>query len=292
MATGTITPTTAAVHIQEVWPRDVIRAQEFSLVIAPRVYRGWRWAGFGDVYHIPRIPNVEVQTKVSGTPWTPNVYTDNEQTITINVHQVTGFEIESITELLTSTNMRQEMKRKMGYALGRAVDVNLATVPQNFSQVVGTLGTELIYDDFVEAWRLMADAGVDLSQGCTWFLSPGAIAGALKQDIFISSLYQGDNPRAVQSARIGDILGAPVMRTNLTRAPSANQSESWLQSRQSMALIMAQEPKMVAESIALDIADVVGSHQVYGFAEVDRYDEAPGNTTPTDNWSVLLRTAA
>lgn len=292
MADGMMTPTTAAVHIAEVWPRDVIRAEEFSLVIAPRVYRGWRWAGFGDVYHIPRIPNIEVQNKSSGTPWTPKAYTDTEQTITINVHQVAGFQVESITELLTQTAVRQEMKRKLGYALGRAVDVNLATIPQNFSQVVGTLGTELIYDDFVEAWRLMANAGIDLSEGCTWFLSPGAIAGALKQDIFIQSLYQGDNPRAVQTAKVGEVLGAPIMRTNLTRAPSAGQSESWLQSRQSIALIMAQEPKMVAESIALNLADVVGSHQVYGFAEVNRYDETPGNVTATDNWSVLLRTRA
>lgn len=292
MATGDMTVTTAAVHIGEVWPKDVIRAQEFKLVIAPRVYRQWKFAGFGDIYHVPRVPNIELQTKSASTDWTPNTYTDTEQTVTINVHQVAGFEIESITQLLSNTDLKNEMKKKIGYSLGRGVDVNLATLPQNFSQSKGNLGVELVYDDLVGAWKLMADAGIDLTDRCTWFLSPGAIAGLLKQDIFISQLYQGDNPRAVQSAKVGNILGAPVLQTNLTRAPASGQSESWLQFHQSIALIMAQEPKMVAESIAKSLSDVVGGHQVYGYAEVDRYDETPGNITATDNWMVLLNTIA
>ena len=52
--------------------------------------------------------------------------------------------------------------------------------------------------------------------------------------------------------------------------------------------IMAQNPKMVSEYIAKDLAWVVGGHQIYGFAEVDRYDETPGNVTATDNWLVLM----
>ena len=292
MATGAMTLTTAEKHIGEVWPNDVIRAQEFNLVIAPRVYREWKFAGHGDVYHVPRIPNLEAQTKSVGTDWDPYTYTDTEQQITINVHQVAGFKIESITALLANTALSNEMKKKIGYALGRAVDVNLATLPQNFSQSIGTLGNEITYDQMVEAWRLMAAAGIDLGQGCTWFLSPGAIAGLLKQDAFIQSLYQGPNPRAVESAKIGNILGAPMLQTNLSRAPSAGQSESMLIYKQSIALIMAQDVKMVSESLALGLSDIVGGHQVYGYAEVDRYSETPGNVTATDTWSVLVNTKA
>jgi len=279
-------------HIGEVWPKDVIRAQEFELVIAPRVFRQWKFAGFGDVYHVPRLPNIETQTKTAGTDWTPSVYTDTEQQVTVNVNQVAGFEIESITELLSNTALKSEMKRTLGYSLGRSLDVNLATLPQNFSQSEGNLGVELVYDDLVSAWKKMAQAGIRLNNKCTWFLSPGAIAGLLKQDIFISQLYQGDNPKAVQEAKVGNILGAPVLQTNLTRAPSAGQSESWLQFHQSIALIMAQAPKMVTEMRALGLSDVIGAHQVYGYAEVDRYDETPGNITATDNWMVLLNTIA
>ena len=288
-----VTVTTAAIHIGEVWPKDVIRSQEFNLVIAPRVYREWKFVGHGDVYHVPRIPNLTANAKTAGSAWTPEALTDTEQTITINVHQVAGVEVESIAEILTNTDMAKEYKRKIGYALGRAVDVNLATLPQNFSQTEGSLGSPLVYDDLVDAWAQMAAAGVDVaSEECTWVLSPGTIAAMLKQQIFIQSLYQGPNPKAVQRATIGEVLGAPIVQSNLTRAPSAGQSESWLQFKQSMALIMALNIKMVTESIALDLADVIGGHQIYGFAEVDRYDETPANVTATDNWSVLLNSVA
>ena len=287
-----VTTTTAEKHIGEVWPNDVIRAQEFKLQIAPRVFREWKFAGFGDVYHVPRIPNLTASTKNAGSPWTPEALTDTEQTVTINIHQVAGVEIESIAALLSNTNLRKEYQKKIGYALGRAVDVNLATLPQNFGTNEGVLGAPLVYEDLVDAWNDMATAGIDLHDGCTWFFSPGAIAGLLKQEIFTSSLFQGDNPKAVSDAFIGKILGAPVIMTNLTRAPSPGQSESFLIFKQSIALIMAQEPKMLTESIAKDIADVIGAHQVYGFAEVDRYDEAPANVTATDNWMVLLNTVA
>ena len=284
-----MTTTTAAIHIDEVWPADVIRAQEFNLVIAPRVYRKWKFAGHGDVYHIPRIPNIETETKSAATSVTMRNYTDTEQTITINVHQAAGFEIEDITSLLSKNDLSMEMKRKIGYSLGRSVDVNLATLPQSFSQIIGTLGVELTYDNLVRAWQYLADAGISLNNDCTWFISPAAVAGFLKQEVFINQLYQGER-RAVQEANIGQTLGAPVIQSNLTRAPSAGQSESWLMYKQAIALIMAQEVKMVTEYIAKDLANVVVGHQVYGYAEVDRYAETPGNITAGDAWAVLLRT--
>jgi hypothetical protein len=290
VATGNYTITTAEKHIGEVWPGSVIRAEEFNLVIAPRVYRKWKFAGHGDVYHIPRIPNIEAETKAASTSATMRTYTDTEQTITINVHQVAGFEVEDIVKLLSNTDVASEMKRKIGYSLGRALDVNLATLPQNFSQIVGTLGVELTYDNFIRAWQYLADAGILLTDQCTFFVSPAAQAGLLKQEIFINALYQGDDKRAVNTAKIGNILGAPVLMSNLTRAPSAGQSESWLQYHQAIGLIMAQEPKIVTEYIAKDLANVVVGHQVYGYAEIDRYEETPGNVTAGDNWAVLLRT--
>lgn len=290
MATGLMTVTTAEKHIGEVWPRDVIRSEEFSLVIAPRVYRNWKFAGYGDVYHIPRVPNIEAETKSASTDATMRTYTDTEQTITINVHQCAGFEEEDITKLLSNTDLGMEMKRKIGYALGRALDVNLATLPASFSQIVGALGSELTYDNLVRAWQYLTDAGINVAQDCTFFISPAAQAGFLKQDIFISQLYAGSNGRAVETAKIGQTLGAPVITSNLTRAPSAGQSESWLQYKQAIGLIMAQEPKVVTEYIAKSLANVVVGHQVYGYAEVDRYGEAAGNVTATDSWAVLLRT--
>lgn len=290
MSSGNMTVTTAEKHIGEVWPKAVLRAQEFKLKIAPRVYRDWKFVGYGDVYHIARIPNIEVATKSAGSAWTPTAYTDTEQTITINVHQVAGFEIEDIVKVLSNNDLEMEMRNKIAYALGRAVDVNLATLPQNFSQIQGVLGSELTYDQLTRSWQYLQDAGIDLTDDCSWVVSPAAYRGFLKLDIFINQQYQGDNPTGVQQAKVGMLLGAPVLISNLTRAPSANQSESFLTYRKAMAMIMAQEPKIVTDYIGKDLALVVGGHQIYGYAEVDRYSEAAGNITATDEWAVLLRT--
>lgn len=290
MATGVWTTTIADKHIGEVWPGAVIRAQEFNIVWADKVYRKWKFAGHGDVYHFPRVANIETTTKTGGSDWAPYNYTDTEQTITINVHQVTGIEVEDITKVLNNTDVEMEYRRKMGYSLARALDVNLATLPASFSQNVGTLGVELTYDNLIRAWRYLADAGIDTNNDTSLIMSPAAIAGLLKSDIFISSLYQGPNPRMVESNKMGAFRGMDIIMSNLTRAPSAGQSESAMFFRNAIGLITAQTPKVVTEYKALSLAMIIGSHQIYGYGEIDRYSETPGNITATDEWAVLLKT--
>jgi len=286
-----MTVTTAAAHIGEVWIPEVIRAQEFSLEIAPRVWRKWEFKGFGDVYHIPRIPNIAVATKVADTPWTPTAYTDTEQTVTINIHEVAGFEIEDITALLSNTDLKAEMQKSIGYSLGRAVDVRIANIAQNFSLTTQNApGSDITWDDLVYAWQLLGTKGVNLADNCTWFFSTEACASLLKQDFIVNALYGGNekSDRAITRATIGTLLRAPVVQTNLLRSASAGQHDNFLIQDRGVALIMAQKVKMVSEYIAKDLAWVVGGHQIYGLAEVNRYDETPGNVTATDNMQVLI----
>jgi hypothetical protein len=287
-----MTTTTAAAHIGEVWVNDVIRAQEYSFEIAPRVYRQWKFVGHGDVYHIPRVGSLTANSKSAGGTWTPEAITDSEQTLTINVHEVAGIQVDDIVQVLNNTDVKAEYQKKLGYALGRSLEVNLAALPASFSQIVGTLGVELTWDNLRRAWQYLADAGIPLQDDCTWFFSPAAISGFLAQDIIVNAMYGGDakSQRAIEQAKVGTLLGAPVIQTNLTRAPAASQSESFLMNRRAIALMMAQEPKVVTEYRADSLSWIVGSHQIYGYTEVDRYIETPSSTSTTDNWAVLLRT--
>ncbi len=288
-----MTVTTAQAHIGEAWLPEVIRAEEFALELAPRVNRAWKYPNHGDVFHIPRIGNLTVSTKAASTAWTPQALTDNEQTLLINVHEVVGFQIEDITTLLSQTDLKSEYQKKLGYALGRAVDVNLALVPQGFTQSVGIYGQEIAYDDLLRAWRYIADGGGSMGDNSTLFTSPAAIAGLMKLDIIINQLYNSTSGgRAVETGKIGQVLGAPIIQTNLTRAPAAGQSDSFLIRKEAIALMMAMEPKPITEYIAKETSWVVGMQQVYGFTEVDRYAETPGNTTPAADWAVLIKTIA
>ncbi len=265
------------------------------MIIGQRVNKSYEknYPGHGDVMHIPRIPNIEKAVKTPGSVWSPYQYTDTEQTITINTYEVTGIELEEMTRLLSNTNLEIEYKKSFGYALGRGVETNLAALFAAFSQTVGTLGVELTWDQLLRAAQYMADAGVNMDQNdCSWILSPAAIMGLRKLDQFTNSLYTGPRgPDNLSKAMIsGDFQGAPIYQSNLTTVPSAGQHECALFDRMAIALVMAQEPKSFNEFRSLDLATVFGMYQLYGYTEVDRYSETPGNITATDEWAVYLQT--
>lgn len=291
MATGNQTTTTAAKHIDEVWVDGVIRAREFKLVIAPRVDRTWEFKGHGDIYHKVRIPNIETQSKSASTALDAYVYTDTEQTITINNHIACAIKHEDIAQVLSRNDVKSEMQKKMGYSLARKLDVDIAALAASFSQIVGTLGVELTYDNLLRAAQYLEEAGVDLADDCAWFFSPAQRAGLLKMDTFIHGSYVGESAArmAHESAVIGKFLGAPVVISPLITSPASGQHENFLAQKEGIALIMAQEPKTTTDRIGLDLADVIVMDEIYGLSEVDVYSEALGNITATDENLVLLR---
>jgi len=291
MATGNQTTTTAAKHIDEVWVDGVIRAREFKLVIAPRVDRSWDFAGHRDVYHKVRIPNIETQSKSASTALDAYVYTDTEQTITINNHIACAIKHEDISQVLSRNDVKAEMQKKMGYSLARKLDVDIAALAASFSQIVGTLGVELTYDNLLRAAQYLEEAGVDIGEDCAWFFSPAQRAGLLKMDTFIHGSYVGEEGArmAHESATIGRFMGAPVVISPLITSPATGQHENFLAQKEGIALIMAQEPKTTTDRIGLDLADVVVMDEIYGLGEVDVYSEALGNITATDENLVLLR---
>lgn len=269
----------------------VIRAAEFELVIAPTVDRSWEYVGHGDVHHKLRIPNIETQTKSASTALDAYVYTDTEETITVNVHDACAIKHEDIAQLLSRANVKSEMQKKMGYALGRKVDTNLSALFASFSQIVGTLGVELTYDQLLTASQYLREAGYDMHNDVVWMLSTAQGIATQKMDTFINAQYVGEKAAvaAHKNATIGVFQGAPVIESNLITAPAAGQHESALYHRELIALIMAQDPKTSTDRIALDLADVVVMDQIYGYGEVERYSETPGNITATDTGAVLLR---
>lgn len=265
------------------------------MVIGQRVNKDYAknlGTGHGDTINIPRIPNIEKATKVPGTAWTPYQYTDTAQQIVVNTYEVTGIELEEMTRLLANTNLEVEYKKSMGYSLGRGVETALSGLFSSFSQNVGTLGVELTWDLLLRAAQYLADAGINMDTAdCSWILSPAQIMGLRKLDQFTNSLYTGPRgPDNLSKAMIsGDFQGAPIFQSNLLNVPSAGQHDCALFDRRAVALVMVQEPKSFTEFRSLDLATVFGMYQLYGYTEVDRYSETPGNITAADEWAVYLK---
>ena len=273
------------------WVEGTIRALEFALVIAPSVDRTWDFVGHGDTYHKVRVPNIESQTKSASIALDATVYTDTEQTITVTTHDACAIKSERIVQVLARNDLKSIMQSKMGYSLGRAIDVRIGALFASLSQAVGTLGVEVTYDNLLRAVEYLENAGYDMGSDVTWFFSPAQKSGIMKMDTFINASYVGEDAArmAHEKATIGTFQGAPIKISNLLTAPAAGQHDNVLFHKETFALIMAQEPETVLDSIALDIADVVVQHQISGVAEVDRYSETPGNITATDEGGVFIR---
>lgn len=273
------------------WVEGTIRALEFNLVIAPSVDRDWTFQGHGDTYHKARIPNIESQTKTASSALNATVYTDTEQTISINNHDACAIKAERIVQVLARNDLKAIMQSKMGYSLGRAIDVRIGALFSSLSQTVGTLGVEITYDNLLRAVQYLEDAGYDMGSDVTWFFSPAQKAGLMKMDTFTHASYVGEESArmAHERATIGMFQGAPVKISNLLNAPASGQHDNVLFHKETFALIMAQEPETVLDTIALDVADVVVQHQISGVSEIDRYSETPGNITATDEGGVWIK---
>lgn len=292
MATGNITQFTEAAGIDEIFLDGVIRAREFDIVLTMRVDRSWE-EGYkhGQTFHKRRIPNIETQSKVASTALNATVYTDSEQSLVINDHIACAIKQEDIAAVLSRTDTKAEMTKKMGYALARACDVAIAALFQNFSQSVGTYGVELTYDNFLRAARYLEDAGVSLASDVAWIVSPAQKEGMMKMDTFTNRDYVGDSNAidAHTKAKVADFQQAPVLISNLLRAPASGQHDNVLLHKNGIALVYAQDPKTSTDRIALDLADVVVMDEIRGMSEVDTYSETPGNVTATDEDRVLLK---
>ena len=112
----------------------------FKTVISDYVDRTWDFVGHGDTYHKTRTPNIESQSKSASSDLNATVYTDTEQTVTINVHDACAIKHEDIAQLLSRNNMKEKMTANMGYSLARAVDVQLAALAHQVAGLIQLAG--------------------------------------------------------------------------------------------------------------------------------------------------------
>ena len=292
---GTLTVTQAACHIPEIWSADTIDAVEANVVMAGLVQRKWeRELKVGDILNIGYISNPTASTKTANTNISLEVIGPSEaeasETITVNTNQYVAFGVENITEVQSKTNLRSKYTEKGGYALASAVDTNLAALPASFSQIVGTLGVELTYDNLLRGDQYLNDGN---SSGEDRFIivGPAAKAGLLKLEQLTNRDYvMGDEAgRAVRDGFIGKILGASTHVTTLVNSPSAGQAECWYCHKDGVALIM-QDTKSHADYVIERDADVVLLTQLYGYTEVLIPPITAGGGAATDAFDVLLRT--
>jgi N4-gp56 family major capsid protein len=136
---NSVTPTTAATFIPEIWSDEIVAAYKKNLVLANLVmkmnFRGKK----GDTVHIPAPTRGSASAKVSTDAVTLIAATESEVQVSINKHYEYSRLIEDIVEAQALNSLRQFYTADAGYALARQVDTDLVQLGRAFNGA--TIGT-------------------------------------------------------------------------------------------------------------------------------------------------------
>ena len=293
MAINTVTITTAANWIPQIWAQELSDASQAWTGLSDLVDRSYEDdLSVGDTIEIPDASNPAVRFKTADTAGTYSNVTETLQNIVVNLQAYCAFLVEDIAEVQSKYAVRSTYTGKTTYSLMSVVEGDLtsglAGLPDNFSQNVGTLGTDPTTDNLIRAVQYLDDANVP-EDGRFFYMSPGTHAALLKQAVFTSEDYTTKG--AIGTGRItGTVYGATPHVSSLANAnpAAAGQSYSWFCHKRGVALIIQRAPSIHTNYDVLNIGMGVSVDVIYNFIERLILPATLASTTPNDNFNVAV----
>ncbi len=220
MAAGSVTVTTAANFIPELW-KDAI------LNYAERVFRlrnqvtdlSSELAGGGDTLHIPRVTEETASSKTAGSNVTYTANTDGKTDLAVDQHFYTAKLIEDVVKVQESAALFNMYAKSMGYALGKKVENFLALLIQSATANDVSLGTDntMTAAELREGIGNLYAIGVDttMAGADVWLYgSPSTYLSILGLDQFVS--WEKTGPTEVSGNKtgiVGDVYGIPSLQS-------------------------------------------------------------------------------
>lgn len=276
MAASTITTTSAAVFIPEIWSIETLRAAEAALVMAPLVKRyDSQVKGRGDTLHIPNISNLVANSKTQNAEVTLQNVTETETQISVDQWYETSFEIEDIVKTQSQYDLRSEYTEKAGYAIAQQVDSDVLGLYSSLTSTdVGTYGVDIGDATIVAAMQTLDEVNAPIEDRC-FVIKPSQKAAIMKLDKFVKADYLGqyDSPTPVKRGPNnrylwGEIYGVPTYYTTqvTTTAGTPTQTHNLMFHKDAFALALQQSPRTQASYWQKDLAWLVTCDIIYGFS--------------------------
>ena len=142
---GSVTTTTAANFIPEIWSDEIVAAYKKNLVMANLVMKMNFKGKKGDTVHIPAPTRGSASAKAAETAVTLIAATESEVQVSINKHYEYSRLIEDIVEAQALNSMRQFYTSDAGYALARQVDTDLVRLARSANGGDGTAAYDKAY---------------------------------------------------------------------------------------------------------------------------------------------------
>ncbi|MGH8359322.1 MAG: phage capsid protein [Pseudomonas sp.] len=285
-----ITPTTAALDIDQMWTPELNRAIHFDLVLMNLLDDRSSQLPHGNILYMPTSHTQTAQTKTPGTDVTPEAITETRQTFTVATYQVVAQQLEDISAIQSKYDLRAEITYAGSYALSRAQDVNAAVaIAVQSTQSVGTLGSELTLDNLIRARQYLKDSAAP--GPFLGAVSPATYGGFLKLDALTNTDYTGDSTgSALADAHIGRILNTTYYESQLLSGTAPN-STGQVWSKAHFFKIIQQAPMTHTWYSPFALAWAVSMSQIYDAFTRNEADEAAVATTASNLWSVRLQAA-
>jgi N4-gp56 family major capsid protein len=237
---NSVTTTTAATFIPEIWSDEIVASYKKNLVLANLVtkmnFRGKK----GDTVHVPAPTRGSASAKVATNAVTLIAATESEIQILIDKHYEYSRLIEDIVEAQALNSLRQFYTNDAGYALARQVDTDLiqlgrafngATVGTNDYATSNTTTKAYIGSDGTTAYNstssnaaALTDAAIrrtiqrlddnDTPMDGRFFIIPPSSRNTLMGLArYTEQAFVGDGS-AIRNGEIGNLYGIPVFVTS------------------------------------------------------------------------------
>lgn len=238
--TNSVTTTTAATFIPEIWSDEIVAAYKKNLVLANIVMKMNFKGKKGDTVHVPAPTRGSASAKVATNAVTLIAATESEVQILINKHYEYSRLIEDIVEAQALNSLRQFYTNDAGYALARQVDTDLvqlgrafngatvgtddyATAAATTKAFIGSDGTTA-YNSSTSNAAALTDAAIrrtiqrlddnDTPMDGRFFIIPPSSRNTLMGLArYTEQAFVGDG-NAIRNGEIGNLYGIPVFVTS------------------------------------------------------------------------------
>ncbi len=271
---ATMTPTTGAVFIPEMWAKDVQMARRNKLIMANLVDHQYEDdIAYGDTVHITSIAEMTADAITPGTALTPVAPTETEQTLVIDQYYGKAIELQDMLKRQSKYDLRKPYADVIGFALAKKIDGTLLAQYANVTAGnIQTTVAALTFNGIVDAHTLLDAANVP-QEDRALVINAVCLGDLRKLDEFKSYNETGEVGIVEKKMGIvGSIYGTPVYLTNAV-ATSSSHYQCLLFHKSAFAIAVQTQPEMESDRDILKKADLLSGSCLWGVKTV-RSDHA------------------
>ena len=268
-----ITSTTGAVQNPAITSKDVIDYREANLgfqgtassryIDEAKVGTTIRWS----LLNLPNSGSARQKSEGnSGNDITYDANTETAVTLTINQHWYSAFELEEFEKSLSIVDQNRWYTKAAAYVVDLAVDDTLAGLPDNFSQIVGTLAIDLTDDDIRRADQYLGDANAP-GDGRFFAMAPATKNAMLGIDRYASSDFNRGGGSNIVRGEFGTIYGLRVWESTNVEGTNAAGHDNAIYQRDAFALAMRMAPRTRRFDDIQNLSEQVAVSVIFGAIE-------------------------